>query len=61
MHNSIKERTKTFSGSHGSIESTEDVMKGYEIFYNFIKKHQTIKKYSEKLAILNLVITSENK
>jgi len=42
MHNSIRERTVTFRGFHGKIESAQAIMKGYEIFYNFIRKHQAI-------------------
>jgi len=37
MHNSIRERTVTFRGFHGKIESAQAIMKGYEIFYNFIR------------------------
>ena len=61
LHNSILERTKTFRGFHGSVESAEAIMKGYEIFYNFIRKHQAIKKCPYELAIPNLILTSENK
>lgn len=61
LHNSIRERTKTFRGFHGCMESAEAIMKGYEIFYNFIRKHQTIKKCPYELAIPNLMLTSENK
>ncbi len=61
LHNSIRERTKTFRGFHGSAESAEAIMKGYEIFYNFIRKHQAIKKRPYELAIPNLILTSENK
>jgi len=43
LHNSIRERTKTFRGFHGSVESANAIMKGYEIFYNFIRKYQSIK------------------
>ena len=42
LHNSIRERTKIFRGFHGTIESAHAIMKGYEIFYNFIRKHQAI-------------------
>ena len=42
LHNSIRERTKTFRGFHGSVESAKAIMKGYEIFYNFIRKHQAL-------------------
>ncbi|MBU2616969.1 MAG: DDE-type integrase/transposase/recombinase [Nanoarchaeota archaeon] len=50
LHNSIRERTKTFRGFHGSVESANSVMKGYEIFYNFIRKHQAIGKCPYELA-----------
>jgi len=41
MHSNIRARTKTFRG-FGSIEGANAIMKGYEIFYNFIRKHQAI-------------------
>lgn len=43
LHNSIRHRIKTFRGFHGSIESANSIMKGYEIYYNFIRKHQSLK------------------
>ncbi len=61
LHNSIRERTKTFRGFHGSVESAEAIMKGYEIFYNFIRKHQAIKKCPYELAIPNLNLNGGNK
>jgi transposase-like protein len=54
MHNSIRERTKVFRGFHGSVESAEMIMKGYEIYYNFIRKHQAIKCCPYELAIPEL-------
>tara|TARA_Y100000310_G_C20494292_1_gene720768 strand:+ start:43 stop:924 length:882 start_codon:yes stop_codon:yes gene_type:complete len=50
LHNSIRERTKTFRGFHGSVESAYAIMKGYEIFYNFIRKHQAIGKCPYEVA-----------
>ena len=61
MHNSIRERTKTFRGFHGCVESADSIMKGYSIFYNFIRKHQSINCCPYELAIPNLKLTSENK
>lgn len=29
---------------HGSLESAKAIMKGFEIYYNFIRKHQRIGK-----------------
>lgn len=49
LHNSIRERTKIFRG-FGSLESAKAIMKGYEIYYNFLRKHQTLNKYPYELA-----------
>jgi putative transposase len=54
MHNSIRERTKTFRGFHGSVESADAIMKGYSIFYNFIRKHQAIGCTPSELAVPHL-------
>ena len=42
FHNTLRERTKVFRGFHGSLESARAIMKGYEIYYNFITKHQAL-------------------
>jgi transposase-like protein len=42
MHSNIRARTKTFRGFHGSTSSANAVMKGLEVYYNFIRKHQAI-------------------
>lgn len=42
MHSNIRARTKTFRSFHGSIESANAIMKGLEIYYNFIRKHLAI-------------------
>jgi putative transposase len=56
LHNSIRERTKIFRGFHGPINSASAIMKGYEIFYNFIRKHQALKKCPYELAIPSLTL-----
>ena len=50
LHNNIRARTKTFRGFHGSLSSANSIMKGYEIFYNYIRKHQAIGKTPSELA-----------
>ena len=50
LHNSIRERTKTMRGFHGSLESASSIMKGYEIYYNFIRRHQAINKRPYEIA-----------
>jgi transposase-like protein len=54
LHNSIRQRTKTFRGFHGSIKSAEAIMKGLEIYYNFIRKHMAIGCCPYELAIPDL-------
>lgn len=60
LHNNIRQRTKVFRGFHGSIESAKSIMKGWEIYYNFITKHQTIGKCPYELAT-DIKLNSENK
>ncbi|MBS3117940.1 DDE-type integrase/transposase/recombinase [Candidatus Woesearchaeota archaeon] len=50
LHNSIRERTKVMRGFHGSMLSASAIMKGYEIYYNFCRKHQVLNKYPYELA-----------
>lgn len=54
LHNSLRQRTKIFRGFHGSVESARAILKGYEIFYNFINLHQGIKCCPYELAIPEL-------
>jgi len=60
LHNSIRERTKTFRGFHGCIESAQAIMQGYQIFYNFIRKHQAINCSPYELAT-NIKLENPNK
>jgi transposase-like protein len=54
LHNNIRQRTKTFRGFHGSIESANSIMKGLEVYYNFITEHQGIECCPYELAIPEL-------
>jgi len=60
LHNSVRARTKTFKGFHGSISSANAIMKGYEVYYNFIMKHQAIGKCPYELAT-DLKLNNPNK
>jgi len=60
LHNTIRHRTKTFRGFHGSLESAKAIMKGFEIYYNFIRKHQGIGCCPYELAT-DLKLKSNNK
>jgi hypothetical protein len=50
LHNSVRHPIKTFRGFHGSIESANAIMRGYEIYYNFIRKHLALGKTPSELA-----------
>lgn len=60
LHNNIRARTKVMRGFHGSIHSANAILKGYEVYYNFITKHQAIKKCPYELAIPDLALCLEN-
>ncbi len=62
VHNSIRQRTRAFRGLHGSIHSAYSLMKGIEIYYNFIKKHEALNyKTPSELAIPELKFETPNR
>lgn len=56
LHNSIRERTKTTRGFHGCLDSAYAIMKGFEIYYNFIRKHQVLEKTPAEKALPELIL-----
>ena len=42
FHNDVRDRTKIMRGFHGSVESADTILKGFVVYYNFIRKHQGI-------------------
>jgi hypothetical protein len=60
LHNSLRARTKIFRGFHGSVESANSILKGFEIYYNFIRIHQGINKCPYELAT-DLKLNDKNK
>ena len=62
MHNTIRQRTQNFRGFHGSVERAYALMKGIEIHYNFVRKHEALKgKTPSDLAIPDLELKSPNR
>lgn len=62
LHNSIRQRTHGFRGLHGSINSAYAIMKGIEIYYNFVKKHEALKgKTPSEIAIPSLQFETPNR
>jgi putative transposase len=49
LHNNIRQRTKTFRGFK-NLDSANCIMKAWEVYYNFIMKHQAIGKCPYELA-----------
>ncbi len=58
LHNTIRDRTKIMRGFHGSLESAKSIMKGMEIYYNFVRKHQGIGKTPSEEAIPELNLST---
>lgn len=51
LHNNVRARTKVMRGFHGSIHSANAILKGFEIYYNFITKSQAINCCPYELAM----------
>ena len=60
MHNSVRQRITINRGFHGSVESANILMKGWEIHYNFIRKHLALNKTPSELAT-DIKLTENNK
>ncbi len=54
LHNGQRARTKTMRGFHGSVESARSILKGWEIYYNYITRHQGIDKTPSEEAKIHL-------
>ena len=61
LHNNIRARTKVFRGFHGSLYSAQSIMKGYEVYYNFIREHQALGCCPYELALPDLKLNDRNK
>ncbi len=53
LHENVRERTKIMR-QFKALYSAQLIMKGYQIYYNFCRKHQGINCYPYQLAIPNL-------
>ena len=53
LHNNIRERTKIMR-QFNQIDSAKAIMKVYEIYYNFCRKHQALNKFPYELALPEL-------
>ena len=61
LHNTLRERTKIMRGFHGCITSAQTLLKGFEIYYNWVRNHQALeKKTPSELACPNVQIENKN-
>jgi len=61
FHNTLRERTKVMRGFHGCISSAQTLMKGFEIYYNWIRNHQGIECLTpSQIACPNVTIQNKN-
>jgi len=61
FHNTLRERTKIMRGFHGCITSAQTLMKGYEIYYNWIRNNLALEGQTpSELACPNVQIENKN-
>ena len=61
FHNTLRERTKIMRGFHGCISSAQTLMKGFEIYYNWIRNHQSLEGLTpSQVACPNVQIKNRN-
>jgi len=61
FHNTLRERTKIMRGFHGCINSAQTLMKGFEIYYNWVRNHQGIEGLTpSQIACPNVQIENKN-
>lgn len=61
FHNTLRERTKVMRGFHGCITSAQTLMKGYEIYYNWIRNNLVLEGQTpSQIAVPNVQIENKN-
>lgn len=61
FHNTLRERTKIMRGFHGCINSAQTLMKGYEIYYNWIRNNLALEGQTpSQIAVPNVQIENKN-
>jgi putative transposase len=61
LHGNIRDRTKIMRGFHGSLYSARMIMKGWEIYYNYVRKHQGIENKTPQEEAIPQLELGENK
>ena len=58
---SVRHRIKTFRGFHGSVNSANIIMKGFEVHYNFIRPHLALKGKTPSELATDIKLNNPNK
>lgn len=62
FHNTLRERTKIMRGFHGCITSAQTILKGYEIYYNWIRNNIALEGQTpSQIAVPNVQIENKNR
>jgi len=61
FHNSVRQRTQNFRGFHGSVESANAILKGFQVYYNFIRKHQSLHGKTPSELATDIKLANPNK
>jgi len=61
FHNTLRERTKIMRGFHGCITSAQTLMKGFEIYYNWIRNNLALEGQTpSQIAVPNVELQNKN-
>jgi len=62
FHNTLRERTKVMRGFHGCITSAQTIMKGFEIYYNWVRNHQSLESSTPSdIAVPTIQLQDKNR
>jgi len=62
FHNTLRERTKVMRGFHGCITSAQTIMKGFEIYYNWVRNHQSLESSTPSdIAVPTIQLENKNR
>ncbi|MEK6882608.1 MAG: DDE-type integrase/transposase/recombinase [Nanoarchaeota archaeon] len=62
FHNTLRERTKVMRGFHGCITSAQTLLKGFEIYYNWVRNHQSLESSTPSdIAVPTIQLENKNR
>lgn len=62
FHNTLRERTKIMRGFHGCITSAQTLLKGFEIYYNWVRNHQSLESSTPSdIAVPTIQLENKNR